>query len=136
MKFLGLWGPVFVVMALIFSASSVSDPGTPPGGLSDKGAHAVAYAALGASLIRALSGNRTVAMTAGRVLLAALLATLYGATDELHQRFVPERTPDLLDLAADAFGGLAGSVALSAAAHLVAMVRRVPPTGPPSRGGP
>jgi VanZ family protein len=124
LRFLGLWGPVFVVMALIFSASSMSDPGTPPGGLSDKGAHFVAYGALGASLIRAVSGNRTAAMTAGRIVLAAVLAALYGATDELHQRFVPDRTPDLLDLFADACGGLAGSILLSAAAHLVAFVRR------------
>jgi VanZ family protein len=63
-------------------------------------------------------------MTAGRILLAALLATLYGASDELHQHFVPERTPDVLDLAADACGGLAGSLALAATARLVAVVRR------------
>jgi VanZ family protein len=121
LKVIALWGPVLLVMALIFTASSMSDPGTPPGGLSDKGAHLVAYGALGASLVRALSGNRSAGMTVRRILLAAVLATLYGVTDELHQSFVPQRTPDVLDLAADASGGLAGSAALAAAAKLVAV---------------
>lgn len=46
MRFLSLWGPVIAVMTVIFTASSMSDPGAPPGGLSDKTAHFAAYAAL------------------------------------------------------------------------------------------
>ncbi|MGH9370551.1 MAG: VanZ family protein [Vicinamibacterales bacterium] len=118
-----LWGPVVLVMALIYSASSMSDPGAPPGGLSDKGAHFVAYGALGASLVRALAGGRSAAMTPRRVILAAVLATLYGASDELHQSFVPERSPDVLDLVADTIGGLAGAVFLSVAARVLSKWR-------------
>lgn len=33
-------------------------------------------------------------------------AVAYGATDELHQAFVPGREPDILDLLADALGAL------------------------------
>ena len=117
MKHVLLWGPVVVVMALIFSASSMSDPGAPPGGLSDKAAHFAAYAALGAALIRALAGGRSAAMTPRRVLLAIALATLYGLSDEIHQSFVPERTPDVMDLTADAVGAAAGALILTTVAR-------------------
>jgi VanZ family protein len=42
------------------------------------------------------------------LLLALLLSVSYGALDEFHQRFVPTRTADPRDLAADGVGaGLA-----------------------------
>jgi VanZ family protein len=113
LRFVALWGPVVLVMALIFFGSAQSDPAAPPAGLSDKSAHFLAYAALGASLVRALAGGRPSAMTGRRVVLAFVLATLYGASDELHQRFVPNRTPDPLDLVADAAGALAGAIVLA-----------------------
>lgn len=40
------------------------------------------------------------------LLFAFLLTVAYGALDEFHQYFVPSRTPDVWDLAADAFGAL------------------------------
>ena len=119
-------------MGLIFGASSVSDPGQPPGGLSDKGAHFLAYFALGASLVRALAAGRASAMTARRVAVASLLAAAYGVSDELHQYFVPERTPDLLDLVADICGGITGAAAYALTARRVAHVTarwRVPRPG-------
>jgi VanZ family protein len=35
---------------------------------------------------------------------AALISALYGASDEIHQYFVPERSSEFLDWAADAIG--------------------------------
>jgi VanZ family protein len=43
------------------------------------------------------------------ILFSTAAGTLYGASDEFHQRFVPGRTCDLWDLAADAAGSLAGA---------------------------
>ena len=119
MKFARFWGPAILVMAMIFGASSMSDPGPPPGGLSDKGAHFLAFGALGAALVRALAEGRPREMTMRRVVLAFVLGTLYGLSDELHQRFVPNRSPELFDLFADACGALAGAVSMAVAGRLV-----------------
>jgi len=46
-----------------------------------------------------------------RLLLYVFLAgLLYGATDELHQYFVPQRTSSLLDVTADGLGSLLGAL--------------------------
>jgi len=45
-----------------------------------------------------------------RLILYVFLAGLfYGATDELHQSFVPQRTSSLIDLTADGLGSLLGT---------------------------
>jgi VanZ family protein len=97
-------------MALIFYLSSLPDPGGPPGGISDKTAHFLIYGALGASMMRALAGGRAAAMALPTILAAIVLTTLYGVSDEIHQYFVPPRTPDILDVAADAAGACAGAI--------------------------
>jgi VanZ family protein len=111
-NFLWLWAPVILQMAVIFGASSLSDPGPllPPA-VSDKAAHALGYALLTFLMIRAIAGGRIEGVTWLRALLAVVLTVLYGASDEFHQRFVPGRTSDLLDLRADAIGACAGVLA-------------------------
>ncbi len=77
--------------------------------LSDKVLHAVEYAglawllALGLSHLGRLGPRRT-------VLFAVMLAAAYGATDELHQAFVPNRFADARDWMADAAGALVGGI--------------------------
>ena len=119
MKLVLLWGPVLLVMGLIFFFSSLPDPGGPPGGISDKTAHVLIYAALGASLVRALAGGRITAMTLTRIVLAAALGTLYGVSDEIHQHFVPPRTPDILDVVADSIGAILGAIVMTLVARLL-----------------
>ena len=119
MKLVLLWGPVLLVMGLIFFFSSLPDPGGPPGGISDKTAHVLIYAALGAALERALAGGRITAMTLTRILFAAALGTLYGVSDEIHQHFVPPRTPEILDVVADAIGAVVGAIVMTLMARLL-----------------
>lgn len=119
MKLVLRWGPVLLVMGLIFYFSSLPDPGGPPGGISDKTAHFLIYGALGASMIRALAGGRSAAMTLPTILAAMALSTLYGVSDEIHQYFVPPRTPEILDIAADAAGACAGVILLTVLARLL-----------------
>lgn len=118
MKLVLRWGPVLLVMALIFYLSSLPDPGGPPGGISDKTAHVLIYGALGAAMIRALADGRAAAITLPAILTAIALTTLYGVTDEIHQYFVPPRTPDILDVAADAAGACGGAILVTVLARL------------------
>ena len=97
-------------MALIFYASS--QPGVPPivGLVGDKVVHAGAYAVLAALAVWALTDRFRVPVTAGIALLAAIIAALYGASDELHQSFVPTREMDAFDLLADSVGAVIAAV--------------------------
>jgi VanZ family protein len=58
-----------------------------------------------------------------RIFAATALATLYGVSDEIHQMFVPPRTPDWRDICADAFGALTGAVVVAVAAKLLSRTR-------------
>ena len=102
------WGPAAFVMAVIFFVSGLSSPPT-PSAVPDVGLHAGAYAVLGASFLRGLSGARWNEVTFRNVFWAIVLAVGYGLTDEWHQSFVPGRTPELRDLLADAVGSAFGA---------------------------
>ena len=99
-----VWGPAWVTMVLIFVLSSISGLGPIPGGVDDGVAHALQYAVLAALLLRGVAGARWRGVGVRAAALAVLLATLYGVTDEAHQRFVPGRTAEVTDLVADALG--------------------------------
>jgi VanZ family protein len=73
---------------------------------SDKVAHAIGYGGLAA--IVAVGLRRSNAEISPWLLFLAPLvfAALYGVTDEIHQRFVPNRNFDVLDMAANAAGAL------------------------------
>jgi VanZ family protein len=73
-----------------------------------KAAHFTEYAILGALLVRALRGEDATPLRAA--LLAAALATLWAAGDELRQTFVPSRVGAIGDVGIDALGAVAGVV--------------------------
>ena len=110
---LSLWAPVGAYMALIFWLSSMSAPPS-PGPINDKLLHFLFYAGLAAVTLRATAGGRLTGLTAPAALLAWLIATAYGVTDEFHQSFVPRRSPEIADLVADALGAAAAVCALGA----------------------
>lgn len=69
-------------------------------------AHVVAYAAMGAMALLAMCGG---ARPGSRARLAAVvLASAYGAVDELHQRHVPGRFAAWSDFGSDLFGAMLG----------------------------
>jgi hypothetical protein len=114
-----LWGPVLLQMALIFGASSIPNLRNLPGGISDKSGHSIGYAMLSGVLLRAFAGGRLRGVTWKVGLLAIVLATFYGVTDEFHQLFVPGRSADRYDVLADCVGATIGVAIgwLASAAH-------------------
>lgn len=124
MQLLWLWVPVALDAALIYYLSSIPQLPSPPGPFSDKHFHFASYALLAALLVRALASARLRNITTRVAIAAFALATLYGMTDEFHQRFVPGRTYALDDLAADALGAAAAAGLLLAWA-IIRRQRRV-----------
>jgi VanZ family protein len=91
-----LW-PVLVAV-LIFSASGrsqVADPGIPN---VDKVIHFLVYGLLGTLVVRTGVGGRWAPI------IALVVTSLYGVTDEIHQSFVPGRSMELADWVADTAG--------------------------------
>ena len=104
------WTPAAVWAGVIFGLSSIPGTAIPKVGLwqFDKVVHAGIYGVLGALCVLGLA--RTTSLGRARLwVLAALLATAYGVTDELHQRWTPRRSSDPRDVAADGVGALAGA---------------------------
>ena len=96
----------FIYCAGLFWLSSSENPVNVRMSFSgeDKIVHAVLYAGL-ASVVSVGMRRSGIPKTAVvQFWVPILFATLYGMSDELHQRFVPHRTCDIWDAAADAFG--------------------------------
>ncbi len=100
--------PAIGYSAFIFTMSALSAPPTPTFDLSfgDKVTHAGAY-----GLMTLFTFRATRWLLAGRglgiqMLTAAAYAMLFGASDEIHQAFVPNRQCDPLDWVADTAGAL------------------------------
>jgi VanZ family protein len=102
-------------MAMIFVVSSMPSPPQPPELVSDKGVHFLLYSGLSSLVVRALAGGWLRRLTLRAGWLAVLISTAYGATDELHQHFVPPRQMEALDLVADAVGAVLAALVLYAA---------------------
>ncbi len=98
------WISALLWMALIFYLSSLTGSDVPSGPAPL--AHLGVYAVLGGLV--AYAALRTNAPAAA-LLAGVLIASLYGITDEIHQAFVPERTPDVLDWLVDVAGAGLGA---------------------------
>lgn len=68
----------------------------------DKLVHFIEYGVLGLLLVRA--AYQSTVRRRRNYWLCLLVAVLYGMSDEFHQIFVPHRTADVWDLAADTAG--------------------------------
>ncbi len=112
-RFIAYWLPPVLYLGLIFGLSSMSSPPVPKG-INQDLLHYPEYALAGFLLARALHQGRPGRASAGFLVLAVALSALWGASDELHQAFVPGRVPDLLDLWHDVIGAFIGSAAFGA----------------------
>lgn len=85
-----------------------------------KCAHFGEFALLGFNLLCWLRLRRWEKPARAALLPAWGIATLYACTDELHQMFVAERGPALLDVCIDSSGALAGALVALVGALLLA----------------
>jgi len=96
-------------MAVIFGISSLSNPFPPlTARVSDKILHLVEYSILAVLFVRALASEGLGWRAA--ILVAIALTSLYGASDEYHQAFVPGRQSDVRDWITDTGGAGVGAL--------------------------
>jgi VanZ family protein len=111
----GRFGILATLWALIiFVLSSIPGTAFPTYSVLtfDKLIHAAVYAVLGALCFLALP-RKWSPKTGVLVLIAGAIATVYGASDEFHQVFVPGRFSDPRDVLADGVGGFVGALIAS-----------------------
>ena len=100
-------------MAVLFWLShqpSIDTPSLFSG--QDKMFHAGVYGLLGIFLLGAMRPGLS-GYTGLQVRTSAIIASLYGISDEFHQSFIPGRNPDVLDWAADTTGALLAVVLMA-----------------------
>jgi VanZ family protein len=100
-------------MALIFVISSfeLEVPGIRHFPLRDKGIHFLEYTVLGWLCAAASSRTWPSASAWRTAAFAVFISALWGLSDEIHQAFVPGRSPEVADVIADLFGSMAGAAA-------------------------
>jgi VanZ family protein len=93
-------------MTLIFIQSSIGSLKIPDieFELADKYAHFIIYGCLGILTARGLKNAQNKKIKENYVSLAIFICVLYGASDEIHQSFVPGRYASWGDWIADTLG--------------------------------
>ena len=109
------WLPVAAYMALIFYLSSLPHPDEALPKflfetLGDKLLHVIEYAVLAVLCYRGFRRAAGSFAAGHAVVLAIMTVSVYGATDEVHQAFVPLRTATWLDWLADTAGAVIGVI--------------------------
>ena len=98
-----LWAGTLFFLSAQSSLPSIA-PAVPD---FDKVEHFGVYGLLGILVIDAVRRSSTLTLPKA-VLVAILITSAYGASDEFHQRFVPNRSCDVWDWTADTIGGILG----------------------------
>ena len=108
-RFLYYWFPVLFYCLIIFIQSSYPHPKEIPYiAYADKILHFAGYAILGLLFLRGFRNSKF--RNESKLIMAAsiLLAGFYGASDELHQHYIPYRTGNIWDALFDLLGGIFG----------------------------
>lgn len=107
-RLLKFYLPALLWAGLIFYLSHQSYIQTPELGINftDKLGHFGVYAILGYLIIRATTLNQPKKLIPRNLIFSAILALLYGASDEFHQYFIPGRCLEFDDFIADALGAI------------------------------
>jgi VanZ family protein len=110
------WLPPLLWAAFILILTSIPGSHLPalPSRNFDKVVHLAIYGVLGWLAMRAwASGSRLTAAA----LVVVVLISCFGALDEWHQQFIPQRSMDVRDWAADTAGAMIGALLALASAR-------------------
>lgn len=109
-KFMYWLAPIlWAIMIYILSAQSALPEIGPRFPGSDKLQHLMLYVFFSVLIMHALRRAHHLRLPVA-LLLTVFIASAYGATDELHQSFVPNRNADVADWMADTIGGLVAGI--------------------------
>jgi hypothetical protein len=114
-RFIRVYLPAILWALIIFAGSSIPAKDFPNLAILayDKVFHFLLFGLFCYFLHRALQNQNKFSKLAGKAPWVAFFATVvYGIFDELHQVFVPGRSPDPFDLLADSLGALAATLIL------------------------
>jgi len=100
--------PLFAWCVFVFTASSIPSKNIPALGENvDKVIHFGVYGVLcWLAHVAFHHQNNNTSLKTYSLLIAVLFTVMFGMSDEFHQLYTPGRSADVLDLAADTFGGL------------------------------
>jgi VanZ family protein len=117
--------PALLFIAVIWILSSQSALPVPKGILGfDKFQHLLAYLVLAVSIALWFSPEQRRNRRLRSFFLIALISSLYGAIDEIHQSYTPGRDCNIWDWIADALGSVLGAAAALLADRLFLSRRR------------
>jgi len=122
------WLPALLWAIFVFLLSAMSNPPIPGSHfpMKDKLGHWGLYCVLGWFIAFALRRAHNLSLPKTFV-LAMLIGSAYGASDEWHQWFVPNRTCDVMDWLADTLGASSAAAAFYAyESHRSAKTNRQP----------
>jgi len=106
-----MWGPLLAYVVLIFYVSSLSQiPWA--AAYPDYLEHSMEYLGLAILTARALNNGLTRPVPSRTLFMALFLCVGYAISDEIHQKFVPNRFADVTDVVSDAFGAGTGLLIL------------------------
>lgn len=109
--------PAILYSLFIFVMSSFSAPPTPKFDLEwgDKVTHAGAFGLMMLFTFRGVRWLLPGRSLTVQLMIAFLYCITYGATDEIHQHFVPDRQADIFDWVADTVGAGLGAIFIATA---------------------
>jgi VanZ family protein len=113
-KKLLVYTPLIIYWIILFIATTLPVQSVPSFAISDKLHHLAAYFVLSCLLYLTLVYQRKSEYLFNKASIAAfVIASVYGALDEIHQMFVPGRFAEFLDWVADASGAVLGVIVIS-----------------------
>lgn len=104
-----VYTPLVVYWLILFIATSLPSNYVPSVGVGDKFNHFFAYMVLSVLLYFAFSfQGKYEILNKYPAIMAIIIASFYGAFDELHQMLIPGRSAEFLDWLADFLGACFG----------------------------